>query len=270
MNLKSLLKPVDSHAHFELFGRKFEEEVENAKSCVSLVFDSITEYRKAHVWKSWEKLKPHFGFVVPTLGFHPNEAKRGNWERVRKVENFLLNHSSEIVAVGEIGLDYYHARSEKERENQLEIFRHFLDLALEIKKPVVIHAREAEEKAIREVERAGVLAYFHAFANPNCVKLAQQVGFVGVSTGIAFIPEVVEVAEKCDVERILAETDSPYMSPFKGSLNNPCNVSVVVDNLEKLKGYEREELIEVLNSNAVNFFGLCKRLGGKFRLNSDL
>ena len=250
------VKPVDSHAHFELYGKRFREEIERAKSCVSLVFDSITEYRKAHVWKSWEKLKPYFGFVVPTLGFHPNEAKRGNWERVRKVEEFLLEHSTEIVAVGEIGLDFHHAESEKERENQLEIFRHFLNLAVEIEKPVVVHAREAEEIAVREVERAGVPAYFHAFANPDCVKSAQEVGFVGISTGIAFIPEVVEVAKACDVERILAETDSPYMSPFRGTLNSPCNVLVVIENLVKLKEYEREEIVELLNSNAGEFYGL--------------
>lgn len=248
--------PIDCHAHFELYGKKFEEEIERAKTCVSLVFDSITEYRKAHVWKSWEKLKPYFDFAIPTLGFHPNEARRGNWERVKKVEEFILEHSDEIVAVGEIGLDYHHARSLKERENQLEIFRHFLDLANQIDRPVIIHARNAEEVAVREVERSDTIAYFHAFANPACVNIAQQLGFVGISTGIVFIPEVVEVAEKCDVERILVETDSPYMSPFKGKVNTPCNVSIVIDNLEKLKKYKREELVEVLNSSAEEFFGV--------------
>ncbi len=243
---------IDCHAHFELYGRsKFESELELAKKCVSAVFDSITEYRKAHVWKSWEMLKPYFGFVFPTVGFHPNEAKRGNWERVKKVEEFLFERSNEILAVGEIGLDFYHAKSDVERENQLKIFRHFLQIAVELGKPVVIHARKAEELAVREVERAGVQAYYHSLT-----RAVEVESFVGISTGIKFIPGVLEVAKKYELDYILVETDSPYMSPFKGRVNNPCNVSVVIEELEKLKGVEVREIIRIVRKNASKFFGI--------------
>ncbi len=244
---------IDCHAHFEFF-KDVDSEVKKAKGCVDFVIDSITEYRKYHVWKSWEKLKPYFGFVVPTLGFHPNEARKGNFERVKRVEEFLREREKEIVAVGEIGLDYYHARSEKERENQLKVFRHFLQIASEIKKPVVVHAREAEFEAVREVEKAGVDAYFHAFASADSVKHAQEVGFIGISTGIAFIPEVREVAVKTELDKLLVETDSPFMSPFKGVKNNPCNVAVVLKELEKLKEFDVEIIGEAVLKNAGKLF----------------
>ncbi len=246
---------LDCHAHFELYSKsKIEEEIELAKKCVEVVFDSITEYRKAHVWKSWEILKPYFGYIIPTIGFHPNEAKRGNWDRVKKVEDFLREKHKEIVAVGEIGLDFYHAKTEVERENQMKILRHFLKISSELNLPVVIHARKAEELAFKEVDKFDVKAYFHSFTGD--VNLAKEIEFIGISTGIRFIPEVREVAKKVDLENILIETDSPYMSPFKGKVNNPCNVFVVLEDLEKLKGVEVEEIIEVVRKNTSKFFGI--------------
>ncbi|WP_297510970.1 TatD family hydrolase, partial [Thermococcus sp.] len=155
---------IDAHAHFEFYRKEAPQIIEKCRKELRAVVDSITEYRKAHVWKSWELLRPYFGFVFPTLGYHPNEARRGNWEKVRKVEAFILEHRDEIVAIGEIGLDYYHAENERGRENQKEIFQHFLNLAIELKLPVVIHAREAEREAFELVQRAGVSAYFHSFA----------------------------------------------------------------------------------------------------------
>jgi len=248
---------IDCHAHMELYRKSdVEKEVRRAKNCVIAVFDSITEYRKAHVHKSWELLKPHFGFIFPTLGYHPNEAKRGNWEKVRRIEEFLLDHVKDIVAVGEIGLDFYHATTDKERKNQLKIFRHFLSLASELELPVVVHARKAEEMAIREVERAGVEAYFHTFAEAGLTKSAQEVGYIGISTGIAFIPQVRKVAEEVSLERVLVETDSPYMSPFKGIPNSPCNVSVVVRELERLKSIEADKIASAVCKNVRDLFGV--------------
>ncbi len=248
---------IDCHAHMELYRKSdVEKEIRKAKNCVRAVFDSMTEYRKAHVHKSWELLKNYFGFIFPTLGYHPNEAKRGNWEKVERVEEFLLDHAKEIVAVGEIGLDFYHATADRERENQLKIFRHFLSIASELELPVVIHAREAEKIAIREVERAGVEAYFHAFAEAELTKSAQDAGYIGISTGIAFIPQVKRVAEKASVERMFVETDSPFMSPFKGMTNNPCNVSVAVRELEKLKSIEADEIMSAVLKNVRDFFGV--------------
>ena len=251
------IKLIDCHAHMELYRKSdVEKEIRRAKNCVRAVFDSITEYRKAHVHKSWELLKNHFGFIFPTLGYHPNEAKRGNWEKVERVEKFLLDHAKEIVAVGEIGLDFYHATADRERENQLRIFRHFLSIASELDLPVVVHAREAEEIAIREVERAGVEAYFHAFAEDELTKSAQDAGYIGISTGIAFIPQVKRVAEKVSLERTFVETDSPFMSPFRGVTNNPCNVSVAVKELERLKSVEADEIVSAVLKNVRDFFGV--------------
>ncbi|WP_297467249.1 YchF/TatD family DNA exonuclease [Thermococcus sp.] len=247
---------IDAHAHFEFYKKEAPRVIEECQGGLKAVVDSITEYRKAHVWKSWELLRPYFGFIFPTLGYHPNEARRGNWEKVKKVEEFILGHKDEIVAIGEIGLDYHYAENEKQRENQREIFRHFLGLALELNLPVVIHARDAEKEAYELVQRVGVRAYFHSYA--GSVELAKEIvengHLIGINTGIVFIPEVKAVAEAIDLDYLLAETDSPYMSPFKGQRNVPCNVRVAIEWIAKLQGLEFEEVERETEKNAVEFF----------------
>ncbi|WP_297062496.1 YchF/TatD family DNA exonuclease [Thermococcus sp.] len=249
---------IDAHAHFEFYKKEAPEVIEECQRELKAVVDSITEYRKAHVWKSWELLRSYFGFIFPTLGYHPNEARRGNWEKVKRVEGFILEHKDEIVAIGEIGLDYHYAESEKQRKNQREIFKHFLELALELNLPVVIHARDAEKEAYELVQRAGVRAYFHSYA--GSVELAKEIvengHVIGVNTGIVFIPKVKAVAEAIDVDYLLVETDSPYMSPFKGQRNVPCNVRVAIEWIAKLRGLEFEEVERETEKNAVEFFKL--------------
>lgn len=249
---------IDAHAHFEFYKKEAPGVIEECRGKLRAVVDSITEYRKAHVWKSWELLKPYFGFVFPTLGYHPNEARRGNWEKVGKVKAFILEHRDEIVAIGEIGLDYHYAENERGRKNQREIFQHFLDLAIELKLPVVIHAREAEKEAFELVQRAGVRAYFHSFAGSADLarEIAENGHPIGINTGIVFIPEVREAVKVLEPEEILVETDSPYMSPFKGQRNVPCNVRVAIEEVAKVKGLDFEEVEKKTEENAIRFFSL--------------
>ncbi len=210
---------IDAHCHIEMFkGGRAGEVVEESKKHLKAVVDSITEYRKFHVWKSWELLEPYFGFVFPTLGYAPNEARRGgNWEKVKRVEEFIREHADEIVAVGgEIGLDFYYAKTEEERKNQREIFHHFLNLAVELDKPVVLHARDAEREVFEAIQRAGVKAYFHSYSGPAelALEIVGNGHIIGINTGgIDFIPEVRKAAEVLPLESIVVETDAPYMSP---------------------------------------------------------
>ncbi|MDV3103297.1 YchF/TatD family DNA exonuclease [Thermococcus waiotapuensis] len=249
---------IDAHAHVEMFKGEAGEVVEESRKRLKAVVDSITEYRKFHVWKSWELLEPYFGFIFPTLGYAPNEARRGNWEKVRNVEAFIREHAGEIVALGEIGLDFYYAESEEERRNQREIFHHFLSLAVELDLPVVLHAREAEREVFEAIQRAGVRAYFHSYSGPRdlALEIAENGHMIGINTGIDYIPAVKEAAEALPLESIVVETDSPYMSPYRGEKNYPWNVEYVVKRIAELKGLEPEEVERATERNAIKFFGL--------------
>ncbi|AAL80983.1 deoxyribonuclease [Pyrococcus furiosus DSM 3638] len=249
---------IDAHAHIEFFKKNQEEIIEEAKRKLRGVVDSITEYRKTHVWKSWELLKDYFDFIFPTLGYHPNEARRGNWEKVRKVEDFILKHQKEIFGIGEIGLDYYHAKTKAERDAQREIFVHFLELAKELNLPVVIHAREAEKEALEIINRYDIPSYFHSYT--GSVEVAREIvdggHILGISTGIVFIPEVREVAKNIEIEYLVVETDAPYMSPYKGIRNKPIFVEVAIEELAKIKGMDKTEVEAVTEVNTIKFFSL--------------
>ena len=249
---------IDAHAHFEFYKKDLPTVIEKCMGKLKAVVDSITEYRKTHVWKSWELLKPHFGFVIPTLGYHPNEARRGNWEKVERVENFIWDHKNEIVAVGEIGLDYHYAENERQRENQRRIFKHFLELATQLNLPVVIHARDAEREAFELVQRVGVRAYFHSFS--GSIGLAREIvkngHLIGINTGIVFIPQVKATAEAIEIENIMVETDSPYMGPVKGHRNIPCNLKIVIERIANLQGLEFTDVEKTTEKNTVEFFNL--------------
>ncbi|MFA4662916.1 YchF/TatD family DNA exonuclease [Pyrococcus kukulkanii] len=249
---------IDAHAHVEFYKKNHEEIIRVAQERLRTIVDSITEYKKTHVWKSWDLLKPYFGFLFPTLGYHPNEARRGNWEKVRRVEEFIRSHTKEIYAIGEIGLDYFHAKTEKERENQRRIFEHFLELAVELDLPVVIHARDAEREAYELVQKYGVKAYFHSYTGPVDVakETAENEHIIGIVTGIVFIPEVREVAKVLDIESLVAETDSPYMSPYRGDRNKPWYVRVVIEELSKLKEIPESEIEKITEKNTIDFFSL--------------
>ncbi|ASJ09791.1 deoxyribonuclease [Thermococcus siculi] len=249
---------IDAHAHIEMFKRDAPAVAEESRRHLKAVVDSITEYRKFHVWKSWEILKPYFGFVFPTLGYAPNEARRGNWEKVGKVEAFIREHADEIVAVGEIGLDFYYAKTEEERRNQREIFRHFLNLAVELDKPVVLHARDAEREVFEAIQRAGVKAYFHSYSGPAelALEITDNGHIIGINTGIDFIPAVREAAEVLPMESIVVETDAPYMSPYRGEKNYPWNVEYAVRRIAEIKGLEFGEVEKTTERNTVKFFGL--------------
>jgi len=252
------MEMIDAHAHVEMFKGKIPEVIEESRNRPKLIVDSITEYRKFHVWKSWEALKPYFGFIQPTLGYAPNEARRGNWEKVKRVEEFIREHADEIVAVGEIGLDFYYAETEAERKNQREIFKHFLNLAVELDLPVVLHARDAEREVFETVEKAGIPAYFHSYSGPKelALEIARAGHFVGINTGIDFIPEVRAAAETVPLENLLVETDSPYMSPYKGQKNYPWNVEYAIRRIAELRGLAFEEVERITEENTLRFFGL--------------
>jgi TatD DNase family protein len=249
---------IDAHAHFEFYKKEAPTVIEECRKHLRAVVDSITEYRKFHVWKSWELLKPYFDFIFPTLGYHPNEARRGNWEKVKRVEDFILEHEKEIVGIGEIGMDYHHAKTEEERRKQREIFHHFLNLAVELDKPVVLHARDAEKEVFKAVQKAGIKAYFHSYSGPAglALEIAENGHIVGINTGIDFIPAVREAAEVLHLESIVVETDSPYMSPYKGEKNYPWNVKYAVRRIAEIKGLEFEEVERATERNAIRFFNL--------------
>lgn len=208
------------------------------------------------------KLAETYDFIYGAVGWHPHEAKNWN-ERVKeRIENLALNHPK-VVAIGETGLDYY--RNHSHPEVQQEVFRQQIRLAKRVNKPLIIHNREAHEDllAILKEEKAeevgGVMHCFNGdvlFAR-RCLELGFYLSFGGPVT-FKNAQGLREVVPHVPLDRLLIETDCPYLAPhpFRGKRNEPGHVRYVAEKLAEILGMAVEELARITLENGKRLFRL--------------
>jgi len=207
--------------------------------------------------------------VFTAVGFHPNRAfemKESDLGLLRQ-----LAGNSKVVAIGEIGLDFY--RKTSPRQRQLEVFRQQLDLAAELGLPVVIHCRNAHEEVldiiapwVKSISHSD--GYSHGLGVIHCfsgnVTLAWryiELGFLISIPGSITYPSArdkIEVVRELPLDKLLVETDSPFLAPqlHRGQRNEPSYVSLVVDKIAKVRQIPAETVAQVTAQNAINLFRL--------------
>ena len=245
-----MIEIVDAHCHldFENFKNDRDEVIRRAKaSGVIAVINSGYDYYSNH-----RTLQIASSYVFPTLGFSPNRIGKSSVEHV--VEQIRENQEL-IVGVGEVGLDT--VKNSIPLKKQKEVFELFISLAEELQKPLVIHARGAEEEAFRMVSGRDVDVVFHCYSgNSRLMKTIEDAGYyVSLSTLVCFSEKHKELARRVDVERLLLETDSPFLSPFRGR-NEPAYVIEALKAVSVLQGMEAEELGLVIIRNTQKIFKL--------------
>lgn len=202
-----------------------------------------------------------FPHVYAAVGFHPSDCAgcEGDWlEEIRA----LAQSSPKVVAIGEIGLDYYW-KDNPPRERQQAVFRAQLALAEELNLPVIVHDREAHQDSmaiVREFPR--VRGVFHCYSGSLedaklLVRLGWHISFTGVVT-FKNARKALEVAAALPADRIMLETDSPYLAPEpnRGRRNDSRNLVYIRDKIAQLRGVSPEELEEQTTQNALQFFGI--------------
>lgn len=201
----------------------------------------------------------HRGFCYPALGLHPEDVK-DNWqEQLTIVERAIRENRSKLVAIGEIGLDYYWDKTFK--EEQQEVLRRQMELSKELDLPVILHNREATEDILHIVKEVGGRGVSHCFNGSR--ETAQQIldmdFYLGIGGVLTFKNS--KLAEKLDVvplDRLLLETDAPYMAPVphRGERNESRFMIHVVDKLAEVYNCSKEHIIEVTSANARRLFGI--------------
>ena len=206
-----------------------------------------------------DELAERFDFVYAAVGWHPEDIDKLTEEDYRSMES-LAQHKK-CVAIGEIGLDYYWDASQKDVQKAL--FRRQAELALRLNKPVIVHDREAHADSLDIVcdypELRGV---FHCYS--GSVEMAEillkrgwYLGFDGPIT-YKNARKAIEVLKACPLDRILIETDSPYLSPVpqRGKRNDSGNLKYVVEKIAEVKGMEPETVAKLTAENGRRLFGL--------------
>ena len=250
----------DTHAHYD--AEQFDQDRDAVLASlplrgVSLAVDpgcDIPSSRKA------VELAQAWPFLYAAVGYHPEEC--GPYDPAELDVLRELARGPKVVAIGEIGLDYYWEENPP-REHQQRVFRDQMALAQELDMPVIVHDREAHADSLSIVrEFPWVRGVFHCFSGSaemarELVKLGWMVSFTGVLT-YKNARKAVEAAQAVPLDRIMIETDSPYMAPVphRGKRNDSGYVRHVCEKLAEIKGISFEECARITLENGKRFYGI--------------
>ena len=240
---------IDTHAHIDMLkdfdidgvGKVIVPSVEVS------TMDKVVEYSK-------------LDNVYSMVGIYPSEAKTYTQEVENKMIKLAKNEK--VVAVGEIGLDYYWDKSFKDL--QKEVFAKQIKLANKLNLPIVVHDREAHKDCfeILKENNCGSKVLFHCFSGSvefmrECVKEGWYIALGGVVTFKNAI-KMKEVAMEVPLDKLVLETDSPYLTPvpFRGKENKPAYVQYVAEEIAKLRNLTYEEIVDITTRNAEEFFNI--------------
>ena len=248
----------DTHAHMD--DRAFDHDREELLSSlpgqgIALLMNpgcSLTSSRAA------SRLSQEYDYIYAAVGSHPDAADEVNGEVLEEYRK-LCKLNPKIKAIGEIGLDYHY--EDIPRDIQQRAFRMQLELARELKLPVIVHEREAHEDGLKIIsEFPEVTGVFHCYSGSaemarQLVERGWYIGFTGVLT-FKNARKAVEVAQSIPLERIVLETDCPYMSPepFRGKRNDPSRICYMAEKLAQLRSLPVEKIHEVTVENGKQLY----------------
>jgi TatD DNase family protein len=196
--------------------------------------------------------------VWAALGIHPHQAADEDANRLDDLRELLGDERA--VAVGETGLDFY--RDYAPREQQRDLFARELELAADLGKPIVVHTRDSDDETAAALEGFEGTVVLHCFSSPGLLPVALDRGYYVSFAGNVTYPKAEELrdaARRVPADRLLAETDSPYLSPQprRGRPNEPANIVHTVRTLAETRGEDPAALAAQLDANATTAFGLA-------------
>ena len=248
----------NTHTHLnseQLYNERdmfIERAVKNHVSHLVVAGYDLESSRKA------VQIAQEYPFVYATVGISPNDCLNTTDEELCEIEKLLQN--PRVVALGEIGLDYYW--DEVSRDKQKDIFQKQIDIAKKYDKPIVIHARDAYEDTYSILKHAAHRGIMHCYS--GSVEMAKR--FIDIHFEISLAGPVTfknakvpkAVATEIGIDHLMIETDCPYLTPhpFRGKLNEPANVVYIAQEIAKLKNMEIEDVARITAFNAKKMFGI--------------
>lgn len=251
-------KIFDTHAHYD--SDSFDEDRENVIKELKEngVIGVLNCGSDLYGLRKSVELAKEFDIFYAAVGIHPENADEFNEDVVKEIKAFVKNEK--VKAIGEIGLDYYWEENPP-REVQKEVFRAQMKLADELNLPVVIHDRDAHKDTLEIMkEFPNVIGVVHCFSGSvefakECIKLGYYIGFTGVLT-FKNAKKLVDVCREIPAERMLVETDCPFMAPvpFRGKRNKSDYIEYIIDKMSEIRGISGEEMNEILLNNKKRLF----------------
>ena len=264
---------IDTHCHldFKDFDIDRDEVIDRAvKKGVVGIIDVGSSVEGSH--RALELAKAH-DIVYATIGVHPHEAKTVTDNVISEFRRLAAggsNERSKIVAIGEVGLDFY--RNLSPREGQEAAFKKFIYLARDLDLPIIIHAREAEEEVLsilKKEVKSGLKGVMHCFSgDKDTLKRCLDMGlYVSFTCNLTFknAEKLREVAREVPIERLLLETDAPFLAPqeLRGKRNEPAYLTYLIDEWSRLLNLSATDIARITTHNANLLFKLKSVEGSK-------
>jgi len=229
---------IDSHCHLDF--KRFDQDrgavIGRAEEAgLSLIINSGVDH--ATNLSTLELASSH-DMIRATLGLNPNMIAETD---VNRTLDLIEERADDAIGVGEVGLDYYRNKVPKSR--QKEVFLQTIELAKRVDMPLILHSREAEDvcfELVGDLDRV----VFHCYGGNASLmeKIVQKNFYISLATVICYSKDHRKVVERVPLENLLIETDSPFLSPFRGKRNEPAYVIEAVRELARVKGIEVEEV----------------------------
>ena len=250
---------IDTHCHidFEEYDKDRGEVIKRAQDKLDAVIVSGIGYESNKcVLDLCEEYK---NFIYPSFGYHPVSSQNCSEDELKLSHSHLIDNINNIVAIGEVGMDYFYVKDKAMREKQKEIFLSFIEIANEYKVPLLMHVRDCEKKALNIVLEYEDIPYviFHCFS--GSAKTARRIMekdnyFMSFSTMLCYSKQHQDLIKDISLDHILTETDSPYLAMTKDERNEPANVVNAVKKIAEIQNEDVETVDRVTTNNAREIF----------------
>ena len=204
------------------------------------------------------ELSEKYPFIYAAIGLHPSEVQKENDIDLKWV--YDLSRNKKVIAIGEIGLDYYWDKTYVNL--QKEMFIKQIKISQEVNLPIIVHSRDAISDTYEIMKENPTKGVLHCFSSSlemarEFVKLGYYIGIGGVVT-FKNSKEIKRVVSGIDVKYLLTETDSPYLAPvpFRGTINKPSYIPLIIDEISKIKYMNKEIIEDIMYKNACSLFSL--------------
>lgn len=253
------VKIIDSHAHYDdsAFDRDREQLLSSMfESSVELVIEMGCSMESS---RNSVALSQKYPQIYAAVGVHPEDCGKVYDGYIEELKQ--LSRNEKVVAIGEIGLDYHYDGFD--REKQIEVFEQQLILAQRLNLPVVIHSRDATKDCMELLKKYKPKGVVHCFSGSaetakEIISLGMYIGFTGVLT-FKNARKAIEACEVIPTDRLLLETDCPYMAPvpFRGKRCDSTMIRFTAEKMAEIKGVTPDKIQEICNNNAKILFAIA-------------
>ena len=257
---------IDSHCHLEHM-QNAEEVIEEARGRMTAIVTSVPDPRDFQ--RTIKMHERHKDFVFVAAGFHPEHIENRSREEIEEHIIAIKTHADQIVSIGEVGTDYFWLKEKDRQEESKAIFEKFIDLALEMDKPLTIHSRGGEggdgiSEAINILKKKGtknVMMHCFSGSEENLQECLKQGWMISFATVLVKSKRHQRLAKATPLDKMLLETDAPWLDPdtkpgSKELTNRPWKIERTAEVIAQIKGITKEEVLAVTEENAKRFFRL--------------